>query len=319
MKKVDLKEKKFFTGAKGAIAAKVEGPNWFHTPPNQTFPESFEDLNLYKEGSLEKFIKKHLLLGYSPQEKLFSNESKIFTMGSCFAANIAKELESRHHGTKGFSKVLHTPSSVNNTFALEQFFRWVITGDVSDRSYWHEGKAKGWEPDGTREAYLDWISQADGFIFTLGLSEIWKDKKTNKVFWRAVPHQQYDKDVDRYSFELSTVEQNVENIRNLIRLIHHNLGDKPIILTLSPVPLRATFRNMSCISANCVSKSILRVALNEVMASEYDHVYYWPSYEVIKEISTHKNQSGFESKIPRHPKQQIVKGIISTFLSVYFK
>ena len=41
-----------------------------------------------------------------------------------------------------------------------------------------------------------------------------------------------------------------------------------IVFTLSPVPLNATFRGVSCVSANSVSKAILRVAVDELLREE---------------------------------------------------
>ena len=47
----------------------------------------------------------------------------------------------------------------------------------------------------------------------------------------------------------------------------------------------ATFRNQSCITANSVSKSILRVALDNVLTKyKEDDQYYFPSYEITKII-----------------------------------
>ena len=48
------------------------------------------------------------------------------------------------------------------------------------------------------------------------------------------------------------------------QMIRKNNKNASIIFTLSPVPLKATFRNMSCTVANSVSKAILRVALDEI-------------------------------------------------------
>jgi hypothetical protein len=57
----------------------------------------------------------------------------------------------------------------------------------------------------------------------------------------------------------------------------------PIIFTLSPVPLKATFRPVSCVTANAVSKAILRAALDEVLRDNDtdDNLFYWPSYEIV--------------------------------------
>ena len=47
----------------------------------------------------------------------------------------------------------------------------------------------------------------------------------------------------------------------------------------------ATFRPQSCITANSVSKSILRVALDNIMSKfkNNEDIYYFPSFEIVKD------------------------------------
>lgn len=56
--------------------------------------------------------------------------------------------------------------------------------------------------------------------------------------------------------------------------------DQKIVLTVSPVPLLATFTDNDVIVANCYSKSLLRVAA-EYMRYQYANVDYYPSYESV--------------------------------------
>ena len=53
-----------------------------------------------------------------------------------------------------------------------------------------------------------------------------------------------------------------------------------IILTVSPVPLVATYENRHVLVSTTYSKSALRVAAEEV-ASKLENVWYFPSYEII--------------------------------------
>ena len=65
-------------------------------------------------------------------------------------------------------------------------------------------------------------------------------------------------------------------IRNLIRA---NRPGAKIIVTLSPLPLMATFRPVSCLTASSVSKAILRVAIDQLMRdfSDDPDLFYFPS------------------------------------------
>jgi len=53
-----------------------------------------------------------------------------------------------------------------------------------------------------------------------------------------------------------------------------------ILLTVSPVPLVATYEKRHVLVSNTVSKSVLRVAADEVERA-FDNVIYFPSYEII--------------------------------------
>jgi hypothetical protein len=53
-----------------------------------------------------------------------------------------------------------------------------------------------------------------------------------------------------------------------------------VILTVSPVPLAATFTGRDVLVANMYSKSVLRAVAEEIRA-RFDFVDYFPSYESV--------------------------------------
>jgi hypothetical protein len=71
-------------------------------------------------------------------------------------------------------------------------------------------------------------------------------------------------------------------------------------------------RPVSCITANSASKSILRVAVDELMRNNMNKVFYWPSYEIVKEFHV---DSYMEDG--RHIKPEIVKQIMRLFHKYY--
>jgi len=52
------------------------------------------------------------------------------------------------------------------------------------------------------------------FIITLGLSEIWYDKKTGDVFWRSVSKQSFNP--DRHGFRVCTFSETKRNIEEIL-------------------------------------------------------------------------------------------------------
>ena len=297
-------------------------PTCWHIPrkDTRTYPKAFPDN--YTSDKFSKFFQKKIVDGWEPKEKLFDEDSSIFTMGSCFAEHISKAMVKRKRELKIKDKIvntLHVPSSVNNSFGITQFFEWALENKISDKSYWHDTDSN-YVPSDRREKYSKWLKTSDGFVFTFGLSEIWKDLETDTVFWRAVPEDLYKKDKVRYKFELSTVEQNVEQIKKLIKIVRDNVGDVPIILTVSPVQLMATFRGVSAITANSVSKAILRVAVDQVMGENLENVYYWPSYEVFKETGQHIPTTSFgKDGVINHPNKPIIEKVVNAFFRNYYK
>jgi hypothetical protein len=87
-----------------------------------------------------------------------------------------------------------------------------------------------------------------------------------------------------------------------------------VIFTLSPVPLIATFRPVSCISANSVSKAVLRVAVDELMRENRadDRLFYFPSFEIVtgyfRDPYTRDN---------RHVRPRVVQTIMEAFARHY--
>ncbi len=234
---------------------------------------------------------KYVLHGWLPDEPLIDKSTQITAFGSCFAANISNWLSERNFrvlnkaddATRAY--VVTMGEGMVNSFVIRQQFEWAWENRVFEQALWHGYKAEEYGYD--EEVRLETkriFDETDVFILTFGLSEVWYDDHTGNVFWRTIPKDAYDP--SRHKFRLSTVEENRENIRAIYDLIRKYRPDAKIIVTLSPVPLIATFRDVSCISANSVSKATLRVAVDEVVRDVRDEgrMFYWPSYELVTDV-----------------------------------
>jgi hypothetical protein len=135
---------------------------------------------------------------------------------------------------------------------------------------------------------------------------------TGDVYWRAIPRSKYNP--SRHGFKVSTVAENFDNLNTIYRIIRERRPNASIIFTLSPIPLVATFRPVSCITANSVSKSILRVAIDELYRAHSDDkkLLYFPSYEIVKEYYNNAYQSD-----NRHVKMAVVDKIMNIFAENY--
>lgn len=120
----------------------------------------------------------------------------------------------------------------------------------------------------------------DIFIFTLGLTEAWVDKRDGTVF-PTVPGNiagVYDPEIHmfkNFSFD--------ETFRDFIRfrdLIHRRNNKARFLITVSPVPLTATAGREHVLCATMYSKSVLRAVAGE-LAHKFEDVDYFPSYEIV--------------------------------------
>ena len=75
-------------------------------------------------------------------------------------------------------------------------------------------------------------------------------------------------DPARHGVRVSTVQENLHNLREIVALLRKHVPAAVVVFTLSPVPLSATFRGVSCVTANAVSKAILRVAVDELLREQ---------------------------------------------------
>jgi hypothetical protein len=124
------------------------------------------------------------------------------------------------------------------------------------------------------------FGKADCFVFTLGLTECWISKIDGAVFPIAPGVVAGEMDDTRYEFRNFSVAEIINDMENVIDKIRRiNPGIK-FILTVSPVPLIATFEKEHVLTATTYSKSALRTAVTEIR-KKYDFVEYFPSYEII--------------------------------------
>jgi GSCFA family len=285
------------------------GHRW-HREDVNLFPTAFES---YED--VPRLFREHILPGHMPEKPVLSERDTVVTLGSCFAQELREVLELAGFGSGSF----WIPAGLNNTYAVLDFVSWAVTGGATERGFRYErgpdGQIAEWSPTEERAAYEQHFRTAGAFVFTLGLAEVWVDRETDRVFWRGVPEEIYD--AGRHEFRLTTVGENEQNIRRIVELIREVNPAAPIVLTLSPVSLLATFRDVSCITADCVSKSVLRVALDNVVTEKPDNVYYWPSFELVKWAG-----SVFDWRVygedARHVHRYLVQCIIDAFVEAFY-
>ena len=301
-----------YKGKIGDTGAQIVSKEWYRGDHLNFFPmkPNLDEGN----ATYDYFLK-----GWVPDSPFIDQDSNVTAFGSCFAHEIRTYLTANGYKSydptvSKFVPIIHVPEGINTTFALVQQFEWAWGNASISDGYWYDRDKKKFEPtEAARQATKEIFDNTDVFILTLGLSEIWYDKLTNDVFWRGVPLDKFDP--ERHGFRVSTVTENVRNLEMIRGYIKKFNPNAHLILTLSPVPLTATFRNVPCTSANMVSKATLRVAVDELMRNheDDDHLWYWPSYELVKE---RWNQYDADN---RHVSRETINMILETFSQYYLK
>lgn len=124
------------------------------------------------------------------------------------------------------------------------------------------------------------FKDTDVFVFTLGLTEAWRSREDGSVFSAAPGVVGGTFDASKHEFVNFDVEQTYGALAEFLEKFHAINPSAKILLTVSPVPLIATYEPRSVLVSTTYSKSVLRVAA-EMALKAFDWVDYFPSYEII--------------------------------------
>lgn len=129
------------------------------------------------------------------------------------------------------------------------------------------------------------FTQADWLIFTLGLTEAWRSRLDGAIYPVAPGVSGGVFDTNLYEFVNFTAEEVREDLSGLVDRLRSVNAKANIILTVSPVPLIATYERRHVLVSTTFSKAALRVAADEI-ERKFEHVFYFPSYEIITSPSS---------------------------------
>ena len=241
---------------------------------------------------------------------------KLATAGSCFAQHISRRLSAigfnyfvpeagEHLGAeerqrRGFGMFSARFGNIYTVRQLLQLFQEAAGTRRPTEAPWcrEDGRyidplRPNIEPDGyaspdqVLEARQEHIVQvrrmfleADVFVFTLGLTEGWQNLASGDVFPLAPGVAGGSYDPQRHGPVNFNVAQVNEDLNTFLLLLKAANPGVKVLLTVSPVPLIATFEPRHVLVSTTYSKSVLRVAA-ETALQTFDWVDYFPSYEII--------------------------------------
>lgn len=124
------------------------------------------------------------------------------------------------------------------------------------------------------------VEELDIFVFTLGLTEAWVDTRDGAVFPLAPGVAGGVYDPERVTFHNFDETETADDLAEALAFIREKNPTARFIVTVSPVPLNATFEGRHVWTSTTWSKAALRIAAERVTRAMNDCCYF-PSYEII--------------------------------------
>jgi len=117
----------------------------------------------------------------------------------------------------------------------------------------------------------------------------------------------------------TTFEENLANLRRIVELMDQISPRAQKVITVSPVPLSATAEMASVVIADCVSKSVLRAVVHQLVTTD-QRLIYFPAFEAVRWLSSYAGVDvyGADDHSSRHVSNWVVEYIASTFIERFF-
>lgn len=267
----------------------------------------------------------------------------VSTAGSCFAQHVANflgehqevtflEAEPRQAGQPRFSAaygniytVRHLRQLIQEAFGTRPFAAEVWCREDgryvdSQRPFvFPDGFGVADEVRKCRRQHLQAVRrvfvESSVFVFTMGLTEAWVSTRDDTVYPVAPGVVCPTFDSQHCQFHNFSYAEIVDDFGEFLQRLHTVNPAARVILTVSPVPLTATYTDEHVLVATTHSKATLRAACGALEAS-HDNVFYFPSFEI---ISGHYNRGAYYESNLRSVTGQGVRHVMRVFAATYLR
>lgn len=252
----------------------------------------------------------------------------VATAGSCFAQHIARrlagagfnyqvvetgeELSSEARQARNYGVFSCRYGNIYTSRQLLQLFQSCFEGRSVAEDVWRrddgrcvdalrpqispEGHASEAEVRAERIAHLAAVrrmfEECRIFVFTLGLTETWCSRIDGTAYPLAPGVAGGSYDPEHHQFINLDIHDVISDLDVFLAGLKAVNPEVKVVLTVSPVPLIATYEDRNALVATSYSKSVLRVAA-DMAWRRYDWVEYFPSYEII--TGNYNNSAYYEA------------------------
>ncbi|MDP6572435.1 MAG: GSCFA domain-containing protein [Rhodospirillales bacterium] len=269
-------------------------------PKAARWPQTAQELS-----DLETAIRKFVFSVSVPPRFMFSKQDNIVTLGSCFAENVARALRANEVDAYNIT----IGESINSTYANLAYMK-RVAGGPDDEVTATIRSLLGRDPAGDRGHF----EKAAMIIYTLGVAPCFFSTASGE-FMMFDRHEFSLKLLNKeYVWRNTSVEENKNNIKEIIDTVRAINAAARLIFTVSPIPLGVSFDYESALVADCVSKSTLRAAVDEVIREAPSHVMYWPTFEVFRWLGAYTGPVyGADDGSSAHASEFVVNLIFKEF------
>jgi hypothetical protein len=255
----------------------------------------------------------------SKSNNLIDYNSKIFSLGSCFAENMGEKFNYFK-----FQNSVNPFGIIFNAVSIEKLIQRSIEKEYFTEEdiffhndLWHCYEVHSELSNPNKEEFLatlndlinsttEQLNNSTHIIITLGTSWIYRNIESNEVVANChkVPQKQFTKEL----LSVEVIEQSVQNIISLVGSVNPNAK---FIFTVSPVRhIKDGFVE------NQQSKAHLISAVHSVNNCYLSITNYFPSYEIIMdELRDYR----FYAEDMLHPNQVAIDYIWQRFSETYFE
>ena len=250
-----------------------------------------------------------------------TSHDAVSTLGSCFAQHLARHikdsglrymvteplLETEEQTEQAAMMATQFSARYGNIYTTRQALQlldrangWETADDVWERNgryfdaFRPHVRAGGFatieELRDARMAHLQAakrvFTESDVVVFTLGLTEAWMSTMDGAVYPTAPGVIAGSQDNSRHVFQNFSYPEVLSDLLNWCQRVREMNSSVRILLTVSPVPLNATYMPRNVWTSTTYSKAVLRAVAGDV-ATELSYVDYFPSYEIVTSPQAH--------------------------------
>jgi hypothetical protein len=271
-----------------------------------------------------------------------TRDDKVFAIGSCFARHIEGALKSLGFRVESLTSAFddfptdfprNGPIGFTNKFnplSILQELRWALEPgaefpaealvELETGGEWEDPHASPVFEQADLETTLRrhrmltdvtrHVAECRLVVITLGLIETFFDTTTD-LYANSTPSISNAK--GRFRFRVLSHEQVLDALKESRQLlVERGHPDVQIFVTVSPVPLSATFTDEDVVVANTLGKSLLRAAAGE-WSGRHDNVHYFPAYEIV--LNSQRDLAWEQDG--RHVRHELVQHIMQRFVDAY--